>query len=364
MTLSIKNIAPFVMVIPIIAFKLRVKALGNTWQLPIAKLATIMDNKINTLTDNMKKPYDIRFFHIQHLYSNELVGKIMKKQLIAFATICSLCIPQTTAYATTTLEQQNAAYNKLSVTNKSISVDVVDKKSLDVLRSFTLKANRVVEIKKDIPKLSGKQIIIKKKTQPTGTIFVTQEKKYTYSNKTKSMPAAQRNRFDRFEKKWNKTLTTNQRKSLKDYTRSGYVDINRTLRGLQPTSPKIDNRIKAIDHALLKFKSPYDFTVWRGTELKNFKYGLKNGKLAIGASYSDKGYLSTSLVRAGTIGFGYDALIRIQTPAGNYGAPVYKLSPYENEEEYLLKRGTKFVVTGIKKEKHRTVITINTILTP
>ena len=176
------------MVIPIIAFKLRVKALGNTWQLPIAKLATIMDNKINTLTDNMKKPYDIRFFHIQHLYSNELVGKIMKKQLIAFATICSLCIPQTTAYATITLEQQNTAYNKLSVTNKSISVDVVDKKSLDVLRSFTLKANRVVEIKKDIPKLSGKQIIIKKKTQPTGTIFVTQEKKYTYSNKTKSMP--------------------------------------------------------------------------------------------------------------------------------------------------------------------------------
>lgn len=288
----------------------------------------------------------------------------MKKQLIVFATICSLCLPHTTAQAATTLEQQNTAYNKLSVTNKSISVDVVDKKSLDVLRSFTLKPNRVIEIKKDIPKLNGKQIIIKKKTQPTGTIFVTQEKKYTYSNKTKSMPAAQRNRFDRFEKNWNKALTTNQRKSLKDYTRSGYVDINKTLRGLQSSSPKIDNRIKAIDHALVKFENPYNFTVWRGTELKTFKYGLKDGKLKIGANYSDKGYLSTSLVRSGTIGFGYDALIRIQTPVGNYGAPVYKLSPYENEEEYLLKRGTKFIVTGIKKETYRTVITINTIAAP
>lgn len=287
----------------------------------------------------------------------------MKKQLITFAVAMSLCAPlafvERSAQATT-LEQQNATYNKLAVTNKAISVDVVDKKSLAVLRSFTLKPNRVVEVKKDIRELDGKQIIIKKKRQPEGTIFVTHEKKYTYSNKTTSMSTTQRRHFNRLEKTWNKKLTANQRKSVQDYTRSGFVDINGVLRGLTPATPKIDNRILAIDHALAKFQNPYYFSVWRGTNVKTFKYGLKNGTLAIGANYSDKGYLSTSLDCSGTIGFGYDALIRIQTPSGNYGAPVYKLSPYENEQEYLLQRGTKFIVTGIKKEKNRTVITINT----
>lgn len=287
----------------------------------------------------------------------------MKKQLITFAVIISLCASLAFvehSVQAVTLEQQNAAYNKLAVTNKAISVDVVDKESLAVLRSFTLQPNRVIEVKKDIPELAGKQIIIKKKRQPTDTIFVTYEKKYTYSNKTISLSTTRRQYFNRLEKTWNKKLTANQRKSLQDYTRSGYVDINGALRGLKAATPKVDNRILAIDHALAKFQNPYYFSVWRGTNVKTFQYGLKNGTLAIGANYSDKGYLSTSLDRSGTIGFGYDALIRIQTPAGNYGAPVYKLSPYENEQEYLLQRGTKFIVTGIKKEKNRTVITINT----
>lgn len=283
--------------------------------------------------------------------------RTMIKGMIAFI----LCISVTSTLpvsAATSITEQNAANAKLSVTNQPITVQIVRKKSHTVVRSFTLKANKVVTFKKQIEPL-GTQIVIRHKTEPTGTIFVTKAEKFTYTNKVTALTAKQKKHLDQLEKTWHEQLTTNQKKSLKDYTASGFIAINGALRGLSAATPATDNRIKAIDHAIAKFKHPYKVTLWRGTKVKTFKYGLEKGKLYIGARYSDKGYLSTSLIKDGIIGFGTNAIVKIQIQKGAPTAPLYKISNYENEQEMLLKHDTKFVVTGIKKTDDCTWITVN-----
>lgn len=248
----------------------------------------------------------------------------------------------------------------VAVTNKPIEVDIVDEKKQTVVRSFTLKENKVVTLKMPMSQL-GTPITIHHKRQLAGKIFVTKATNFTYSNRVKTITTAQKKKLDQREIKWRQNLTKNQAVSLKDYASSGFMAINGSLRGIEKPTPYTDNRIKAIDHALAKFQNPYAVTLWRGTKLKTFKYGLEKGKLHIGARYSDQGYLSTSLIKEGILGFGTNAVVKVQLPKGNYAAPLYKISDYENEQEMLLKRGTKFIVTGIEKKNGQTLITINVL---
>ena len=173
------------------------------------------------------------------------------------------------------------------------------------------------------------------------------------------------------ESGWLNSLTRAEREALNDYTR--YYEANDYLRdgkykkgykapvkksnelGSYKTAKdlareKMSKQIDDIDAAIGKFTLTSDKTVWRGLSESQMSadFQKKLDSLKPGSILTDKAYSSTAVTKDGTREFANDYLLKIKVPAGT-GRGIYtrKLSEYEKENEFLIKRDAQFMVTKV-----------------
>ena len=156
------------------------------------------------------------------------------------------------------------------------------------------------------------------------------------------------------------TLTKPQAAALRNYQSSGYLDINAVLRGSPEAKTLSENakrivkeRVSALDAAIAAAPPlAEEAVVFRGL---NLRAGFKP---EVGATFTDKAFVSTSLDRSAAEAFRDrggarpTALVEIHVPAGMRGLRVEGVSKRSNEnmrkeKEILLRRGSRFVVTSV-----------------
>lgn len=142
---------------------------------------------------------------------------------------------------------------------------------------------------------------------------------------------------------WLNGLPQDQKSALKTYTGGSYDSINNHLRaGGKPTS---QDRLR--DKALASGKTPEDLLVHRGFTHAGLLSALEAGTIAPGTVLHDKGYVSTSLHSERA--FTNKIRMRATVPAGSPGGYVEKVSNHPQELEFLLPRGSSFVIRGYQK---------------
>jgi hypothetical protein len=141
--------------------------------------------------------------------------------------------------------------------------------------------------------------------------------------------------------------------ALKNYTNSGYSEINRYLRGMSQGSDTIRIRVSAIDKAMKTVTSP--MTVTRGMSLDGFGLGQIGAGTAesirealVGTIFSDAGFLSTSIAPQGV--FRQTVRLVIEVPPGAKGVYVQGISSHKSEFEFIMARDTKMMVTSVEWE--------------
>lgn len=150
--------------------------------------------------------------------------------------------------------------------------------------------------------------------------------------------------------------------AVSSYTSNGYIDINRRLRGLR-LGDGTDSYAWLVDEQIANLRKAMDIfgglkedvVLYRGTTHKWIsKKKLDEGDLGklVGTVISDKGFLSTSVVRKVADGFvrhnqttsdpGY--IIEYRVPKGTKGLYVGSLSFLDYEEEVILEPGLSWVI--------------------
>lgn len=156
-------------------------------------------------------------------------------------------------------------------------------------------------------------------------------------------------------KKWFDNLPSNHEAAINVYTGSSYQEINGYLRGtVDHISDPMKKRIDYITESLSKASLKENIIVYRGadTDALGKNFNPANYKKMKGAIISDKGFMSTSLVKE--TAFSGDVKFEIRAKAGSKAAFVKPISSHKSENEVLFNRGTKMKIASITKDEHGT----------
>lgn len=142
------------------------------------------------------------------------------------------------------------------------------------------------------------------------------------------------------------TIEQEVKDSLRAYTGSTYMDINGYLRG-QNTSASAKRHVERMDKGMFLTTRP--MTVTRGMGRSGFDMGnLSDDAIdnLAGTVVRDRGYMSTAIKEV------FDNEIRfvLECPVGTRGHWVAGFSNHGHEQEYLLGRGTRVMVTKVEKD--------------
>lgn len=78
---------------------------------------------------------------------------------------------------------------------------------------------------------------------------------------------------------------------------------------------------------------------------------VENPEMLIGKVFTDKGFMSTSVVnKDGSSSGKREFMMKITVPEGVKGAYVNEISTYKDEYEFLFDKGTSIVITGYDDE--------------
>lgn len=169
---------------------------------------------------------------------------------------------------------------------------------------------------------------------------------------------------------WYSSIDREEESQLNKYTGSWYWELNDSLRNsnfydnLSPiTQMAVDDSVAAMDTAIAKFDLKKNLTVYRGSSSHLVMgYGTAeeiNANLK-GAIVMDKAYMSTSADKKSH--FDGEIQYEIQVPKGKgRGAFVAPISEFKSEDEFLLKRGTKFKVLGAKNRNGQVVVKLRVV---
>jgi hypothetical protein len=161
-------------------------------------------------------------------------------------------------------------------------------------------------------------------------------------------------------------LTDAEVAAICQYRSIGYVSVNRLLREQDdPASyteqelDSIESIIDGLDTAVAKSTLDTAVTVYRGVTRATAIFGVDALEAAVGADYTEPGFVSTSIDRDVALrtfvgdGEPPSALLEITVPPGANAIWVEGVSPSSalHEQEMLLPRGTKFVVRSVAAEK-------------
>lgn len=160
-------------------------------------------------------------------------------------------------------------------------------------------------------------------------------------------------------KGWASDLTPEQLKALKVYGGNAHHPINNSLRRGNLPHDEYVKTIKDLDDAI-EAAPPTSTPVvaYRGVGV-----GVAN-QMTPGKEFTDHGYSSTSINKHIAHGFAEDALIEVSIPKGARLAAMDAISddPEDTENEFLLPRGTRYRVTGKRRDpEYGTVITVEVI---
>lgn len=158
-------------------------------------------------------------------------------------------------------------------------------------------------------------------------------------------------------------LTDKERSALAWYTGSSYGPFNESLRNDKPNHP---NRMKSMDEAIAKGVLNEPITVYRGStaDLLGFKStpSMAELKSLVGGEFIDKAFVSSSAVK-GQGSFTHKPIqYKITVPAGKgRGQYIRKLSQISPENEFLMKRNTKFRVTKVEESGGKPLVHLQVI---
>lgn len=162
--------------------------------------------------------------------------------------------------------------------------------------------------------------------------------------------------------KWQNNLSKDEKDSICDYTGGGFYDINQYLRKAGDwkaiNAEKEEFLIKNIDSAISRYELKDNIIVQRGVMEDALdgliaQYGDDSSNL-IGKIYHDSGYMSTTVLHGNSVATAKPVVFEIEVPSGKgHGAYVNQLAgQYQDAEyEFLIKRGSKFEITGIDENE-------------
>ena len=146
-----------------------------------------------------------------------------------------------------------------------------------------------------------------------------------------------------------KQLKPNEVQALKEYSGSNYRNINDSLRGLDTATPENAQTIRVMREALGKSSLADDMTLYRGSntvELGDLM-DLAPDEL-IGKSYTQPGFLSSSVEYSEAQKFASNMIVKINAPAGSHGLNIASISKCPWEAEYLFDVGQKLLIQDAK----------------
>lgn len=151
--------------------------------------------------------------------------------------------------------------------------------------------------------------------------------------------------FKQHREKFSASLNSSEKAAALKYSGSAYHQINGDLRkGKAP-----DKTVHDLDSAIAKSPAPRDMVVHRGMS-GDFVHELFSD-MKPGDQFVEKGYTSTSA--GGHAAFGGNVKMVITIPKGYPVAPIP--SHHAGENEYLVRRNTKYQVTKIEKNAKGTI---------
>jgi hypothetical protein len=253
----------------------------------------------------------------------------------------------TTVSTTYTAKLKNVGQPQLVTNKRTVLYPLVNG---DVNRGnyIVVPKNTVLTVKSKLLSHQGDVVTLPHSQQSFGLIS---PQKSTYSTKgLKNSPQVIK-KLRAASKKWSKGLSNADIAAIRYYTDKGYGKINTALRDSESKpSKKVTTSIQRINTSIDQFKLTKPLTIYRGTSLVGVKKSLANQSLRVGRAYQDPAYSSCTLSQMIALGFSKQhVMLKINVPAGNYGAYIDPISTNVGEKEYLLKSGTKLIVTKIQK---------------
>ena len=146
---------------------------------------------------------------------------------------------------------------------------------------------------------------------------------------------------------WLKNLTSEEYVALFEYIDHAYLNINSVLRGREENYIEDNkNHAKFLHQALSKAKIHQDITVYRGVSKSTLgKYRDLDSKQLVGKVIHDPGFMSTSLSSDSIPNNSISLIIKV--PKGSSGAYIGNISRFNTENEVLLNKGQRLVITTV-----------------
>jgi hypothetical protein len=136
-----------------------------------------------------------------------------------------------------------------------------------------------------------------------------------------------------------KELTEADRSVARDYVTHRYKPLNDTLRGKRMPDKYHYDEVGSMDKMINSWSAPDDVIVYRGGDSTVWE------SLEVGDTLEDKGYTSTSVspehAKAFSASNRSKKYLQIRVPKGSHAVPASSI-----EQELVLPRGSKFLVTG------------------
>jgi hypothetical protein len=156
---------------------------------------------------------------------------------------------------------------------------------------------------------------------------------------------------------WWASLSDAERSAFAVWSGDDHEIINRHLRHAGPASSFTRRAIANLDAAMERARVPRDVFGYRGVgNIEAFLGG--DPRSMIGATFTDKGFMSTSLRREVAAHFAFQnaspgsssAILRIRVPRGTRGTYYNKKAAgwMARERELLIHRGARVRITGVR----------------
>ena len=152
-------------------------------------------------------------------------------------------------------------------------------------------------------------------------------------------------------------LTAAERKALGTYQGPAYSAINNALR--RGARSRYASAIDLLDSALKKGRLSARTKVYRGVTSRRKVFGTADLESLIGREFSDFGFVSTTTAERVAVDFAKSqtgALIELHLPEGTNGAWLRRALADRGltttEDEFILPRGMRFRIAGVKRSKH------------
>lgn len=227
-------------------------------------------------------------------------------------------------------------------------------------KMVTVPKNKVLYIKKKIN--DSQYLVTRSNNKKSKIIKIDYNQNNFYNNSTNHLNKDEYDNLISTSKNWSSNLNKSEKKAIYDYTLDSYYSMNSYLR--YPNSHYSDKTKEKVDLVKNSINTYYlndPMTVYRGISNNVLQSSLMNkyngsqqtnyniNKLALGSTYLDNGFSSTSLNKMTATQFTDKFMLKINLPTGNLGSYISSLSASKTENEFLLNPSTKFIVTNIQK---------------